>query len=399
VDASNLHFFAHNEVWKGDREHIRNTILGEQYKEQVVKQIRESQALKDLQAKIAQEELETASKTEGDDLFQKLVDHDPALAALLSERDPVIHVPSTGGSDKGGEEGKSEFEGKYSPTFVRLEERLVKKELVIPVNRSRPVGARTDVENGYLQRADNKGAIVLDAAIREHFKVREQLKDGRLTIYLEPTATLKAGDEFTFRIGLVDPSMAGPIYSESTKLSIVEPEAPPQPKPKPKPNPKPEAGPGDNKPGEGDKKPTRGLPPYKLLTNDGREINGHATEQWPDGFTEYDGGDVRDVGDGNFVYLINYDNAYHIKYRLGERGQVAKDVVTAKYILGMRIVMLGFEHALREKLKGTDASAVAEAIDDMRLILARAAASTVLAIAENLPKIVDASSIQKDEVE
>lgn len=31
VDASNLTFEAHNEVWKGDREHIRNTIIGERY--------------------------------------------------------------------------------------------------------------------------------------------------------------------------------------------------------------------------------------------------------------------------------------------------------------------------------------------------------------------------------
>jgi hypothetical protein len=66
----------------------------------------------------------------------------------------------------------------------------------------------------------------------------------------------------------------------------------------------------------------------------------------------------------------------------------------------MRIVMLGFEHALREKLKtGAQGTAIAEAIDDMRLVLARTAASTVLALAENLPKIIDASSVQKDEVE
>src|SRR5262249_3043775 len=29
VDASNLTFAAHNHVWKGDREHVRDTIMGE----------------------------------------------------------------------------------------------------------------------------------------------------------------------------------------------------------------------------------------------------------------------------------------------------------------------------------------------------------------------------------
>ncbi|MEI9898919.1 MAG: hypothetical protein WDN31_00980 [Hyphomicrobium sp.] len=63
--------------------------------------------------------------------------------------------------------------------------------------------------------------------------------------------------------------------------------------------------------------------------------------------------------------------------------------------------MLGFEHALREKLKGdgSDKTAIADAVDDIRLVLARTAASTVLALAENLPKIIDASSVQQDDVE
>ena len=196
----------------------------------------------------------------------------------------------------------------------------------------------------------------------------------------------------------VDPSIADPVYSEPLTLKIVDIEKEVKKEGKKKSE---GAGSGDKKTGDGDRKPTRGLPPYKLLTRDGREINGRATEEWSDGFTEYDGGDVMALGDQNFIYRINYDNTYHLKYRLKERGQVARDVVTEKYILGMRIVMLGFEHALREKLKGAgaDQTAIAEAVDDIRLILARTAASTVLALAENLPKIIDASSVQQDDVE
>jgi len=37
VDASGLTFAAHNEIWKGDREHIRETIDGERYKEMVTR--------------------------------------------------------------------------------------------------------------------------------------------------------------------------------------------------------------------------------------------------------------------------------------------------------------------------------------------------------------------------
>jgi hypothetical protein len=42
VDAGKLSFSAHNEIWKGDREHISNTLDGEHYLDLVTKTIRES---------------------------------------------------------------------------------------------------------------------------------------------------------------------------------------------------------------------------------------------------------------------------------------------------------------------------------------------------------------------
>ena len=120
VDASRLSFYAHNEVWKGDREHISNTVLGERYRDRVTETIRESQALKELQHKIAEQELQRATKAESNSLFQKLVDADRNLAGLLSDRDPVIRLPASGGKN-GTDQGKGNFESKYSPTFVRFE--------------------------------------------------------------------------------------------------------------------------------------------------------------------------------------------------------------------------------------------------------------------------------------
>jgi hypothetical protein len=31
------------------------------------------------------------------------------------------------------------------------------------------------------------------------------------------------------------------------------------------------------------------------------------------------------------LYLVNYDNAYHLKYKMQTRGDIAKDVMTEKY--------------------------------------------------------------------
>jgi hypothetical protein len=83
---------------------------------------------------------------------------------------------------------------------------------------------------------------------------------------------------------------------------------------------------------------------------------------------------------------------------MGARGDIARDVVTEKYILGMRILMLGYEHAFRAigELKGSS-NGIGEFQDEFRRIAARGAASTVLALAENLPKIIDKTSLSANQ--
>lgn len=393
VDASQLTEAAHNDVWKGDREHIRHTIVGELYGQQISEAIKSSQALKDLQQQIAREEMERAAKSERNDLFQKLVDKDPNLANLLNGRDPVIRVPTAGGTG-GGEKGTGDFEGKYSPTYLRIEEKSKESGVSIPINCSRPVSAKTDAENGYLDRADNPGRVVVGSEIAERFAVRSQLHNGRLTVFFEPIEDkVKIGDVFSFVIGLHDPAMAIPVEDEIT-LQIVDPEIQPKKKPASKPIQTPKGGNSGDKKGEGELAPTHGLPQYVLLTRDGRDVGESETERWPEGFSDNDGGTINDLGDGQLIYAINYDNAYHLRYRAQARGDIAKDVVTEKYILGMRILMLGYEHALR--LMQERNAGVADHADTIRRLAARGAASTVLALAENLPKIVDATSITED---
>lgn len=157
----------------------------------------------------------------------------------------------------------------------------------------------------------------------------------------------------------------------------------------------PKGGKGADRKGDGENAPTRGLPKHRLLTKDGRKVGDEESDIWPEDFTDQDGGIVRDFGNDQVLYLINYDNAYHLRYKMQTRGDIAKDVITEKYILGMRILMLGYEHALRV-LKGVERNGIGEYADEFRRMAARGAAATVLALAENLPKIVDSSSVAQD---
>ena len=393
IDASNLTFDAHNEIWKGDREHVRDTIVGERYKDAVTAAIKESKALQDLQNEVALEELQQAVKSERNDLFQKLVSSDRNLAALLNSRDPVITLPSAGGTGNGSDPGRGEFVGKYSPTRLRFDGNIREKGVDLPINRTRPVVARTDAENGYLQRSDNRGRLLIDQNIYERFGVRTQLHNGRLTLYLDPVEdALNVGDTIVLKIGLQDDAMPQPVTDEVT-VRIVDLEK--EPKKEKKTAIQPKAAPKGSKEGDGESGPTHGLPPFVLLTKDGHKVGNEDTQPWPDDFTELDGGLIEDLGENGILYKINYDNSYHVKYRFGARGDIARDVVTEKYILGMRILMLGYEHALRtiKELKGVQLNGIAEYQDEFRRMAARGAAATVLALAENLPKIVDKSSV------
>jgi hypothetical protein len=393
VDASSMTLEAHNDVWKGDREHIRNTIVGELYRDEVTKAIRESKELRELQNQIAREELERAAKSERNDLFQKLVNEDRNLAGLLTNRDPEIRLPAAGGED-GSDSGSGKFEGKPSPTFVRIEERIRDKGLVLPINRSRPLSARTDAENGYLRRIEYPGKLVLGDELTERFASRGQLHDGRLTIYLTPIeGKLKVGDTFESYVGLYDDTMAEAVVDKLT-IRITDEEAEPKDRKNKRKN-SPKAGKGQNQSGSGQDAPTHGLPRYVLLTKDGRRLGEQETEAWPEEFGEHDGGLIHDLGENEIVYKINYDNSYHIKYRLQQKSDVARDVVTEKYILGMRILMLGYEHAYRMTTDGRN-NGIGEFADEFRRMAARGASSTVLALADNLPKIVDSSSVSRE---
>jgi len=403
VDASSLSFEAHNEVWKGDREHVRNTIIGERYQDAVRAAIKTSQPLIDLHNEVAREELEQAAKTGRNDLFQKLVQSDPNLAGLLTNKDPVITPPSRGVGGNGDDTAAKEFEGRDSPTFLKFEDKARETGVTLPISRTRPVAARTDAENGYLQRGENKGTLVVDPTIYARFGLNSQLHNGRLTIYLDPVpGAVKVGDEITFKVGLQDHSMPHPVEDQIV-VRIIEETTPSKPNKKTKTKAKRDAGDNGDKEGTGKPAPTHGLPPYRLLTEDGRKVADLESLPWPEGFNEYDGGSIEDLGEHGVLYKINYDNVYHLKYRRTARGDLGRDVVTEKYILGMRIMLMGYEHALqtlKAAKNGDGAATLAEFQDDFRRMAARGAASTVLALAENLPKIVDRSNVtEAQEVE
>lgn len=370
VDSSALTFAAHNDVWKGDREHVRETIVGEKYLDNVKDIIRNSVALKSLHEQVAAEELSISSDQQRNELFQQLVDEDDTLADMLSDIDPTItmHRPAPPEKDR---------EGKYSPTFFEITGR--RREFELPVNRTLPVSAKTDAVDDYFTRPDNRGRLYTsDPKMKEAFTVSTQMHNGIVTVFFKPTEKAEAGDEFTFELGLVDDALASPVVDRLViRLTVAKAASKKSPnhkkKKKKKENPTKE-------------KPSLGLPKYVLMTKDGREIDGHECRLWPEDWSDLDGGTIEDLGEEHGkLYQINFDNSYHLKYKADASGELESRSITEKYITGMRLLLLGFERALT---KSADTEEwVAERADEIRRMAATGAAQTILALAEKLPKI------------
>ena len=98
------------------------------------------------------------------------------------------------------------------------------------------MAAKTDAENGYLNRPENPGHLIVPDLIAKRFSLRTHLDNGRLTVYFEPIEDkLEVGETFKFRIGLQDPAMATPVEDELAIVIAeeekVEPKATKPPKP------------------------------------------------------------------------------------------------------------------------------------------------------------------------
>ena len=368
VDASRLDDAAHQNLWKGDRQSIIEHDTGARYKAEVKDIIKQSADLKALHHRIAMEELETASKDSSRELVKKLLAQDKNLVALLSGLVPDVPAPAPKPRPQ-----KPRDDLKYNPEYIRILSRQT--EYSLSEKGIRVISCDTDAADDFFTRSDNRGYLLLsDDSAADKFAVKHVLKNGELEVFIMPVrGAVHAGETYSFAIGLNSEAMPQKIFSENISLKITKHQPRPTPPPPP---PKPPA--------------MVSLPPHELLTEDGRLIEGKKTLKWeeaePPNFNSEDGGYVKDLGDQGLKYFINYDNAWFKKYFRAQKSEAEATAVAKKYILGMRILMLGSEYALRGA-----SDKVKEVQDDFRRLSAKGAAAAVLTVCDQLPQFINLS--------
>ena len=382
VDSSNLSESAHNDVWKGDRENIRATSVGQLYRDEVTKLITDSQYLKDLQQRIAREETESLTQEGQVILFQNLIDSDPSIAQLLPGGAVVTLPGYIGRSDV-----EEEWQGKYSPTFLTLTARRIRENgAEIAVDGRRTVIFDTDAVNDYFTRPDNRGRV-FTSGLGGRFSHTFALRNGRLTVtFTALPDQVAVGDEVSFSLSLIDDAMPEPV-TEGMTLRVVEARQISRSGNRTRRRDGDPDADGDDETTEG-----RALPPSKWLTRDGRLIGEEETEQWPDDFSDQDGGRVDDLGEVS-MYYINYDNAHFRRFLDRERDDIDKKVIAEQYRIGMLVLMMGLEDAYSRMEQSDTKTAIEEHIDEIRRLAAQGAATVVMSIAKTLPTIINPASV------
>ena len=388
VDSSSLSESGNNDIWKGDRENIRATEIGQLYRDEVTRLIANSEYLKELQLRIAREETENMAQEGQVALFQNLVDSDPSIAQLLPGGS-LVKLPGYIGRDNGKID---EWEGKYSPTFLELVASSIKQNGAdIAVDGRRTVAFKTDTGNGYLTRPDNRGRVFTIGGLGGKFSYTSALRNGRLSMtFTTLSDKAEAGEEVSFSVAMLDDAIPEPVTESLTlKVVVARPSRPPGPPGPPKP-----PGPLDpNKEGDEETTEGRALPPTKWFTRDGRSIGEEETVRWPDGFTDQDGGKVDDLGEEQKLYYINYDNAHFRRFLDRERNDVDKKVVAEQYRMGMLVLMMGLEDAYSRMEQSETKTALEEQIDEIRRLSAQGTATVVMSIAKTLPSIVNPAAV------
>lgn len=386
VDATRLTTGAHNLVWKSDREHVRETAIGQVYLEEVHKAISRSPFLKELQQEFAAEVLDAETSATQLNLFQSLIDSDRNLAQLF----PRGTLVRRRGRRRRGE-ADTEWHGKRSPTYIHLLPRQLREEGVdVVAGQERRIPFETDVENGWLSRDENPGRVRIRGAGTEHVTVASSIRDGRLSLRLTLIPSrIAVGSEVECIVSLLDDEMAIPVECEM-RLNIVQ-DRPVQPSGPRQPKQTRTNDEGDERQGELD------IPRTEWLTEDGRLIMDDVpTKPWPRGYTEQDGGRVDDRGNDVKVYEINYDNAHFQSFLQRARTESERRIITTQYELGMLVSMMGIEDAFARLDDEDEKERLIEVMDVVRRLSARASATVVMSIAQTIATMVNPEAVSTD---
>lgn len=162
----------------------------------VINALEKDSALNEYAEKVQRRRAEDAGGKSDQSLLKKMVKSDPGLLTLFREGDDIPVRPR-------GRRSKpdTDWEGKEFPTFLTPKK---KGEVGIPLGGSRQITCETDASNDYLVRSRTSGRLLRPTA--EVLPNRASLRNGRLTLVMQPWDGASVGEAREVQFGFVDSS-------------------------------------------------------------------------------------------------------------------------------------------------------------------------------------------------
>jgi len=216
VDCSNLKSDFLRRVFMPSRDRLRETEEREALENELSRLLREDERLKlenerRRQRRVSQK---LTQSSEYHRIVRQLLDASPELARLLGGHGSLANPYRR--SERGD---TTPFVGRRFPTFLTLIKPASAK-VEVPRNRLRRVVFETDAQNDYLTRAHEPGTLTIS---HPDWVSNSSLRDGYLTVRLEPPESADVGDTIEFTVHLSSPAVAQGL-SGAFEVRVTEPE-------------------------------------------------------------------------------------------------------------------------------------------------------------------------------
>ena len=233
VDCSDLAPPVHFDLFMGSRDRMPDNEKTRTLLKTLIAHLRGHPGLRELNHRRREEAFKKSRESDSTtrDLFVKMLQSSPAIAAILSGRSIPIPKPPP---------PPPVFAGLRFPTYLRWERGGPTVEKRCPENKYCYAELETDAENGFLTRDAERGLLFVEP---ETWRTGdERLWNGKLRVRLEPPPGAEVGTETSLRITLLSEGIPEELSVEGRL--IVDPPESDRP-PRPRPNPKPKVAPPD----------------------------------------------------------------------------------------------------------------------------------------------------------
>jgi len=242
VDCSSMSTIHREDLFMSSRDRLSKKPIRYAIEEEVEQLLRTNPELRRLQQERRQRDVESKLSEEKplEQVLGRIFSASPTLKALFLKGQRLARPFPDGGGDgadngDGTKKGKREFRGKRHPTYFRIPD-IPPGEIYL---RSCEAGRRcrirfeTDVENGYFDRATDRGSFELEIvdAPRELSPVSFSLalEDGSAFLNMALPPDTEVGDRVVLQASVRDPTLIEPLVSMVRLTLMARQEHPPGP--------------------------------------------------------------------------------------------------------------------------------------------------------------------------